>query len=92
MNQNSIILLAIIIICVVFIAVCLIKRRPDLIVDFGLRAAIGTAGIYLLDFILRSRGYDFTVGINGLTVLTNGLLGLPGFIMLYGLAFYYTVS
>lgn len=88
--MDKIILIAIIIICLLFIAVCVIKRRPDLIVDFGLRACIGTAGICLLDFVLKSRGYNIYVGINGITVLSNGLLGLPGFILLYGLAIYYS--
>lgn len=88
--MDKIILIAIILICVVFITVCLIKHRPDLIIDFGLRACIGTAGICLLDFVLKSRGYGIGVGVNGITILSNGLLGLPGFILLYGLAIYYS--
>ena len=88
--MENIILIGIIVACLVFIAVCLIRRRPDLIVDFGLRAAVGTAGIYLLDFILRWKGMDISVGVNGVSVLANGLLGLPGFLLLYGLAFYYS--
>lgn len=90
MNSINIILIGIIILCIAFIAVCIIKRRPDLLIDFALRACIGTAGIYLLDLIFKSKGYDINVGINGVTVLVNGLLGLPGFILLYGLAIYYT--
>lgn len=87
--MDNIIFISIIIICSIFIAVSLIKRRPDRIVNFALRACLGTAGIYLLDFVLRSWGYEINVGVNGFTVLTNGLLGLPGFILLYGLAIYY---
>jgi inhibitor of the pro-sigma K processing machinery len=59
--------------------------------DFMLRACVGTAGIYLLDFALTFSGYQISVGVNAFTVLSNGLLGLPGFILLYGLAFYYTL-
>jgi inhibitor of the pro-sigma K processing machinery len=88
--MESIIFIGVIIACVIFIVICLIRRRPDLIVDFGLRACIGTAGIYILDMILKSKGYGINVGINGASVLTNGLLGLPGFLMLYGLAVYYS--
>lgn len=88
--ENTIII-AIIVICAVFIVICVARKRPDLIVDFGLRAAIGTAAIYLLDLVLKSKGYNINVGINGVSVLANGLLGLPGFLLMYGLAFYYSV-
>lgn len=88
--MESYIFIGVIVACVIFIAVCIIRRRPDLIVDFGLRAAIGTLGIYLLDLIFKSKGYDVRVGINAVSVVTNGLLGLPGFLLLYALAVYYT--
>lgn len=88
--MESTILIGIIIVCLVFIGICLIKRRPDLLVDFAVRAFAGTAGIYALDLLLRTQGYNMNVGINPVTVLSNGLLGLPGFIMLYGLAIYYS--
>ncbi len=88
--MDNILLIGIIVICVIFIAVCLVKRRPDLIADFALRALFGTAGISIMDFVFKSGGYDIFVGVNGVTVLTNGLLGLPGFLLLYGLAIYYT--
>lgn len=89
--MESKIFIAIIIACVILIAVCVIKRRPDIVLNFGLRAFIGTAGIYALDFILRTQGYDINVGINAVTFATNGFLGLPGFLLLYGLAFYYSL-
>lgn len=88
--MDSIIFIGVIIACIVFIVTCVIRRRPDLIVDFGLRASIGTVGIYLLDMILKSKGYHVNVGVNGVSVLANGLLGLPGFLLLYGLAVYYS--
>ncbi|MDF2542595.1 MAG: putative rane protein [Herbinix sp.] len=88
--MDSIILMAIIISCIVFIGICILKRRPDLIVNFMLRVCIGTTGIYLMDLVFRLKGYDITVGINGATLLTNGLLGLPGFLLLYGMAIYYS--
>jgi len=87
--MDNIILIAIIVICIVLIIGCVVKRRPDLIVNFMLRACLGTAGIYLLDMIFNGKGYGVIVGINGVTVMTTGFLGLPGFILLYGLAIYY---
>ncbi|MBP1756148.1 MAG: putative rane protein [Firmicutes bacterium] len=88
--MNSYIFIAIIIACVVFITVCVIRRRPDLLLDFALRACFGTAGIYLLNLALGSQGYSVNVGINSVTILTNGLLGLPGFLLLYGISLYYS--
>lgn len=90
MSIENMVLIGIMVGCLIFICVCMIRKRPDLIVDFGLRASIGTACIYLLDMVLRMKGYDISVGINGVSVVTNGLLGLPGFLLLYGLAIYYT--
>ena len=88
--MENMILIGIIIACIVFIGVCVIRRRPDLIVDFGLRASIGTAAICLLNLALSSQGYGINVGVNGVSVLTNGFLGLPGFLLLFGLAIYYS--
>ncbi|MDF2943154.1 MAG: putative rane protein [Herbinix sp.] len=90
--MDNVLFIGIIIGCIIFIGICILRRRPDLIVDFALRASIGTAGIYLLNLVLRSKGYDILVGINGMTVLANGLLGLPGFLLLYGLAIYYSFA
>ena len=89
--MESKIFAGIIIACVVFIIVCIIRKRPDIIINFGLRACLGTAGIYLLDLLLSSRGYSINVGINAVSFAANGLLGLPGFLLLYGLAFYYSI-
>ena len=89
--MESKIFAGIIIACVVFIIICIIRQRPDIIIDFGLRACLGTAGIYLLDLLLSSRGYNISVGINAVSFAANGLLGLPGFLLLYGLAFYYSI-
>ena len=89
--MENIILAIIIVACLVFIGICIIRKRSNLVMDFLLRACVGTAGIYLLDFALTISGYQITVGVNAFTVLSNGLLGLPGFILLYGLAFYYSI-
>jgi inhibitor of the pro-sigma K processing machinery len=90
--MEKIVLAIIILVCIVIIGICIAKKRPDLIVDFMLRASLGTAGIYLLDFIIGLGGYNVNVGVNVITILANGFLGLPGFILLYGLAFYYSMS
>ncbi len=90
--MNSTIFIIVIIISTVFIIGCVIKQRPDLILDFIVRACFTTAGIYVLNLVMGIQGYSLTVGINGITVLSGGLLGLPGFLLMYGLSFYYLRS
>lgn len=89
--MESIILAIIIVACLIFIGICIVIKRSDLVIGFALRACVGMAGIYLLDFVLTISGYQISVGVNAFTLLSNGLLGLPGFILLYGLAFYYSM-
>ena len=83
------IMIGIIIICIVLIIFCVVKHRMDLVVNFVFRAILGTAGIYVLELVLKSMGYAINMGINSATVLVNGILGLPGFLLLYALAIYY---
>lgn len=91
MSFENIILIGIIVACIIFIIICVVRKRPDLIVDFGVRACAGTAGISILNMVLQNQGYNnVSVGVNGVSVLTNGFLGLPGFLLLFGLALYYS--
>lgn len=76
-------------ICVVMLVIGLIKKRYDLLVNFGLRLAMGILGIYLLNSFLANFGLSMEVGANGYNALIVGLLGLPGFLLIYGLAAYF---
>lgn len=53
-----------------------------------LRCLAGGVAIVTLNLILGSQGISTYVGINLLSLLTCGVLGLPGFLALYGLSFY----
>lgn len=83
------IVLVIVGVCVVLFAVGLIKKRYDLLVNFGLRLTMGILGIYLLNSLLGNFGLILEVGINGYNALIVGLLGVPGFMLVYGLAAYF---
>lgn len=60
------------------------KLRRGLI--YVVRAAIGAAIIFVINFALGGAG--FFVGVNVLTVAIAAFLGIPGIIMLYGLSFF----
>ena len=70
------------------LGVCLVVLMIGAMVNFVLRAVMGTIGIYGLNFLLASQQFPVAVGINPLTVLTSGILGFPGVIVLYGIHFF----
>lgn len=58
------------------------------ILNVLLRAILGTIAIYFINSALAAVGISLGVGINGLTVLTSGILGFPGLLALYGFGLY----
>ena len=90
--MESKIFIAIIIVCVVLLIIGLIKHRMELLVNFGLRLFAGLVGIYIVNMVLNGLGVSLGVGTNGLTALTIGSLGIPGFLLVYGVALYYYLT
>ena len=62
--------------------------RTQVLVNFVVRAVIGTALIFFVNQFLNSRGIDIRVGMNPVTVVTSGVLGSQGVALLYGISFY----
>lgn len=93
MNSNieSKVLIIIVIVSVVLLLISFVKQRFDLIVNFTLRIVAGLLAIYIINLVLQSLSIDMTVGLNVLTALTVGLLGLPGFLLLYALSVYFLI-
>ncbi len=87
--MESQIFVIIIVICVGLLLFGLIKHRFDLLVNFGFRIFGGLLGIYLLNSFLHSFDLSLGVGTNPITTLVIGLLGLPGFVLIYGVAAYF---
>lgn len=87
-NIESKIFILIIIISVILLIISLIKQRLDLIVNFALRIFAGLLAIYILNTVFQSINIDLAVGINAVTSLIVGVLGIPGIILLYGLILY----
>ena len=79
---------AIIFVCVLVLLIGAFGRKIEWIINFVLRAVMGTIGIYFLNNFLIIRDISVTVGINPMTVLTSGILGFPGLVVLYGINFF----
>lgn len=82
------ILIGIIIICGIALVLGVLRHRMELLVNIILRMVIGIVGIYLFNMFLVSQGILVNVGTNSTTILTIGLLGLPGFLLVYGIELY----
>ena len=58
------------------------EPRTSFIVNFIVRAVLGMGLIFFINQYLEYKG------LNGISFLTSGLLGIPGVAMLYGILAY----
>ncbi len=65
-----------------------IQKKVEWLLNLFLRSILGTVAIYFVNGALASAGISLGVGINATTVLTSGILGLPGLMALYGIGLY----
>ncbi len=81
-------MIIILIVCVLVLFIVAFGKKIEWMINFVLRAVMGTIGIYFINYFLLSQEISTGVGINPVTVLTSGLLGFPGLIVLYGINFF----
>lgn len=58
------------------------------LINLVMRGILGTIAIYFINSALNKMGISLGVGINAATVLTTGILGFPGLLVLYGIGIY----
>ena len=64
-----------------FLAYLLYTRQFGWVMRVVRNMGLGVAGMLLFNFLLS--GFGLSVGINAVTALVVGLLGAPGFLLLY---------
>ena len=64
------------------------RARDRWVINFVIRALAGMAVIFFVNYFLDSRGIDMAVGIGPVSLLTSGVLGIPGVALLYGIVLY----
>ena len=64
------------------------KTFSNLFVNFLVRMVIGLSLIFFVNQFLETKNIEESVGINPVTAITAGSLGVPGVCMLYGIVFY----
>ena len=63
-------------------------KKAEWVLNLVLRSIFGVIFMYFINWGIRILGFTVAVGINAATVLTVGILGFPGILVLYGLAVY----
>lgn len=63
-------------------------KKAEWLLNFTLRGIMGTIAIYFINMGVSFLGFPVAVGINAVSILTAGTLGVPGIVMLYGLSIY----
>lgn len=64
------------------------EQKSSFIVNFMIRAIMGLGLIFFVNQYLEYKGISLSVGLNGISFLTSGFLGVPGVAMLYGILAY----
>lgn len=64
------------------------EKGVRIIVNFFVRVVVGIALVFFVNEFMSSQEVPVQVGINPITVLTSGILGVPGVALLYGISFY----
>lgn len=67
------------------------ERVFVMVTNFILRAVLGMGLIFFINHYVLSDENSRAVGMNLLSFLTSGTLGIPGVCLLYGILFYRTL-
>ena len=74
--------------CTVVLLIGALRKKSEWLLNFILRGILGTIAIYFINIAIIGMGFETNVGINVVTVLSSGFLGMPGVLALYGIGFY----
>ena len=83
--QGAFVIIAVFAIVMLIMAV---KTNSSLILNFVLRSVSGSLLIFGVNYLLEIMNYSVTIGLNLGSVLTSGILGFPGVILLFGIKIY----
>lgn len=88
MSNNTLGMAALVVICAVVLLMGIVKKRMEWLLNVLMRSILGTIAIYFVNGALAWAGISLNVGINPVTVLTSGILGVPGLLVIYGIGIY----
>ena len=74
--------------CALILVIGLFRQKTEWLLNIVMRSILGTVIMYFANSLLAAGGISLGIGINLVTVLTSGILGLPGLAALYAIGFY----
>ena len=80
--------IAIIAICALVLIIGALKQKSKALFHFLTRAVLGMISIYFCNEFLKMQSISASVGLNPISFLTVGTLGISGFALLYGIILY----
>lgn len=85
MYQGAFLIIAV---CGIVMLIMAVKTNSNIIMNFVLRSIMGSLLIFGINQGLGFAGYSVSVGLNLGSILTSGILGFPGVILLFGIKIY----
>lgn len=64
------------------------KKLMSAVINFFIRAIVGMALIFFINQFVLPSDSSINVGLNAVSFLTSGSLGIPGVCLLYGIMCY----
>lgn len=83
--------IAMLAICALILVIGILKEKARLFFQFLARGTIGLICIYFSNEFLKMQESTVAVGLNPISFLTVGTLGISGFALLYGILFFKTL-
>lgn len=81
-------MIAIVAICALVLVIGAVKQKSKVLFQFMARAMLGLVSIYFCNKFLEIQKIPVAVGLNPVSFLTLGTLGISGFALLYGILLY----
>ena len=72
-------------ICLLVLFIGVMKKQAKVLFGLIFRLIVGAGGILLANYFFEMQHIPLCVGVNPITLLTVGILGLCGFVLLYGI-------
>ena len=88
MLENKMGVVLIIVVCAAVVLAGAMRKKLEWLLNLVMRSIVVAIAIYFINGALEMQGISLGIGINPITILTSGILGIPGLLALYGLGIY----